>query len=389
MTDLSSSSGNGRDSGPTNNSPREIAQALNNQTEAAESRAAPPPTAPNRSRIAIGAGVTAAGAVAAIAAWFALSGPAPPPRPAPMARAVAVTKPPLVQPARRSFVVTSATEQQILDHVSRPAPNGGPAPVTVFHFIPNPGILVLDFASLRDQGLMLNRTAAFVEKAGLPHDHLLDDADLAAAIKASGDTPETYYYGHDYGHPAITRFFAEADRENIALSDQEQSLRDLLRQEGWFDANARQALISIPQAGADEHVTMSARATILRHELSHGEYFTNPAYAAFVHHFWGQILTSAERDHIRAYLLTLGYDTSLEEVMENEAQAYLMFTENPAFFEPSMVGMSAERLTEVRVDFHAAMPAGWLRDSLARTLPPPRPESSRAEPSGSQTSARH
>lgn len=377
MTNHPSSSGGARDPEPTNNSPRDIVQALTEQSEAAETRSQPPPAAPKRSWTVIGVGVAAVGAVAAGLAWFALSGPGNVPERAPIARAVATPKPPLVQLARRSFTVTSATEQQILDHVPQAGPNGGPAPVTVFHFIPNPGILVLDFASLRDQGLMLNRTAAFVEKAGLPHDHLLDDTDLAAAIKASGDTPETYYYGHDYGHPSMTRFFAEADRENIALSDQEQSLRDLLRQEGWFDANARQALISIPQAGADEHVTMSARATILRHELSHGEYFTDPAYAAFVHHFWEHTLTAAERDHIRAYLLTLGYDTSLEEVMENEAQAYLMFTENPEFFEPSMVGMSAERLAEIRAGFHAAMPAGWLRESLARALPPRRAETSR------------
>src|SRR5205807_1326503 len=81
------------------------------------------------------------------------------------------------------------------------------------------------------------------------------------------------------------------------------------------------------QVGANENVTRRARATILRHELSHGEYFTNPVYAAFVHRFWTQTLTPGERDRIRRYLQSQGYDSGLEDVMENEAQAYLMFTD--------------------------------------------------------------
>ena len=58
--------------------------------------------------------------------------------------------------------------------------------LTVFRFADNPKILVLDFASLHEQGKMLNRVAAFVEKAGLPHDRVLTDAELDAAIHARG-----------------------------------------------------------------------------------------------------------------------------------------------------------------------------------------------------------
>ena len=35
--------------------------------------------------------------------------------------------------------------------------------------------------------------------------------------------------------------------------------------------------------GSDPRITASARTTILRHELSHGEFFSNPAYAEYVH----------------------------------------------------------------------------------------------------------
>ena len=277
---------------------------------------------------------------------------------------VARAPPDATEPVRQGFRIETATEQRVLDHVPTEAADG----LTVFRFAPNPRILVLDFASLRDQGQMLNRAAALVEKNGLPHDRLLDDAGLAAAVRASGDTVETFYYGHDYGTASLVRFFALADRDNVALTVQEETLAQLIRQEGWFEPNARLGLISIPQVGADGQVTRAVRATILHHELSHGEYFTNPDYAAFVHHFWLQMLTRAEREQIRDHLRSLGYDPALDGLMENEAQAYLMFTENPAFFTPEMIHMGAARLNELRTGFYRAMPSGWLRDSLGLSL---------------------
>jgi hypothetical protein len=267
-------------------------------------------------------------------------------------------------PAQSESPFETATEQQILDHVPV---TGAPDP-TVFRFAPNPRILVLDFASLLEQGQMLNRVAALVEKAGLPHDRVLTGYEIAAAIRASGDTVETFYYGHDYDAASVTRFFALANRNNIRLTDEEGRLGRLIRQAGWFEPDAQAALISIPRVGADAHVTRDARATILHHELSHGEYFTNPAYVAFTHQFWTQTLTAGERDRIRRHLRSVGYDQGLEEVMENEAQAYLMFTDGAEFFTPDMIGMSPARLAELRIGFFRTMPSGWLRDSLGRTL---------------------
>ena len=267
-------------------------------------------------------------------------------------------------PGPAEFSIATATEQQILDHV----PAAGAPDPTVFRFAPNPRILVLDFASLLEQGRMLNRVAALVEKSGLPHDRVLTGFEIAAAIRASGDTVETFYYGHDYDAGSVIRFFALADRDNIRLVREEDRLGRLIRQAGWFEPNAQAALISLPQVGADAHVTRAARATILHHELSHGEYFTNPAYVAFVHQFWTQTLTATERDRIRRYLRSVGYDQGLEEVMENEAQAYLIFTDGAEFFVPEMIGMSEARLAELRNGFFRSMPAGWLRDNLGQTL---------------------
>ncbi len=283
---------------------------------------------------------------------------AAPPSPSP------VPDPARAEPEPPPFKIETATEQRMLDHGStEPAPD-----LTIFRLKANPRILVLDFASLRSQGRMLNRVAALIEKTGLPHDRLLSAPELESAVRASGDTVETFYYGHDYGVPSLVRFFALAERDKIALSDDEETLGRLIRQEGWFEPNVLNGLISIPQVGADEHVTRRARATILHHELSHGEYFTNPGYAAFVHRFWTQTLAPAERDRIRRHLQTLGYDSTLDDVMENEAQAYLMFTESADFFRPDMFGMTKGRVNELRNGFFRAMPAGWLRDSLGQSV---------------------
>ena len=303
------------------------------------------------------------------------TGRAPQNAEAPAATPPAVTVPPVAAPATgdvappraawpQEFRIETADEKHIRDHV---APASGPS-LSVFRFAPNPRVIVLVFASLREQGHMLNRAAAFVEKAGQPHDRVLNDAELDAAVRAGGDTVETFYYGHDYGASGLARFFALADRDGIQLLREEEALRRLIQQEKWFEPNVNGGLISIPQVGADSNITSQARAAILHHELSHGEYFTNPAYTAFTRRFWTQTLTAAERERIRRFLRALGYEPSIEHVMENEAQAYLMFTDSAEFFTPEMIGMTKPRLAELRATFHRTMPAGWLRDDLGQAI---------------------
>jgi hypothetical protein len=220
---------------------------------------------------------------------------------------------------------------------------------------------VLDFGSLREQGLMLDRVAALIEKAGLPRDRVLSDAELAQAIAVRGETIETFYYGHDYSAASLRRFFALAN----ALDAEERELRALLEQEGWLERGAVGGLISIPRVGANATVTAQARATILRHELSHGEFFTDTDYAAYVRAFWSGELSEAERAGVRRFLASEGYDVGEDELVVNEMQAYLMFTRDPRFFRPAMVGVSGERIAVIRARFLAGMPAGWLHEVLA------------------------
>jgi len=256
--------------------------------------------------------------------------------------------------------MTTASEAEINADV--------PTGMVVFRLAEDPSIVVLDFASLRTQGLMLNRVAAFVEKAAAPRDRVLDDTQLNQLIHAGGDTVETFYYGHDYSAEALARFFATADQDHIRLDDQELELRQLLSQLGWLEPGARGGLISLPRRGANANVTPEARRVILRLELAHGAYFSDPAYAAFVHQFWELALSDTERTAIRHFLASQEYDTADAALVENEMQAYLMFTQDPMIFTPKDIGMASRRLSDLQRLFHHNMPAGWLSDLLGKTL---------------------
>ncbi len=241
----------------------------------------------------------------------------------------------------------------------------------VFRCRDAPSVLVLSFPSLSQQGDMLDRLAAFVEKAGLPRDRVLADAELDAAIRQSGDTRETYYYGHDYRAADAARFFAVADRDHIVLNAEEERLRALLKRAGMLTPGAVGALISIPPLTDSQQIDASSRATILHHELSHGVFFTDPAYAAYARNFWFKVLNDVQRAGFRRFLGTEGYDTANEDLMLNEAQAFLVHTEDNRYFSPDHAGLSVEAAARLRAIFVSGMPDRWLMTATktARSSP--------------------
>ena len=281
-------------------------------------------------------------------------GPGPTaPAPAPVVPASAMPAPPA---AAAAAALPLADEHGILaSHADR---------LTVFRFRPSPAILVMVFPSLHMQGAMLNRLGAFVEKAGLPRDRVLGDVALTQAIAGAHDTPDTYYYGNDYQASDLARFFDTARSDGIALDDDEMRLHDMLDTAGMLAPGAVGALISLTNAGP--RVDERARATILRHELSHGLFFTSPAYAEYAQRFWDRVLTRGERAHFVRFLGGQGYDTGNETLMLNETQAYLVHTADPRFFNARAVEMSEAEIARLRADFVRDMPPGWLRD---RTQP--------------------
>jgi hypothetical protein len=272
---------------------------------------------------------------------------APPPAPIPPPKQAAISAP--------AFKIQTADEATILGHVAEH--------LTFFRFAANPNVIVADFPSLHMQGEMLNRVASLIEKAGLPRHRVLTETQLDAAIRASGDTADTYYYGHDYRAGALAYFLTTAGHQELPLNAEEQRLRDLVRQLGWNATSAVGALISI--ARADQSLTQSMRATMLHHELSHGEFFTDTDYAAYVRSFWLDAMSEEERGAMRHFLGSMDYDTGNEELMYNEMQAYMMFTYDPRFFLPSNVNMSPKRRAQLQSDFLGGMSDGWLKAALS------------------------
>ncbi|WP_198373509.1 hypothetical protein, partial [Roseomonas rosulenta] len=280
--------------------------------------------------------------------WWRGTGPAEPP-PKPELPVVARPAPAVVAvvPPTDRIGPPIASQAEILA-------NRTDAP-SMFRLDANPRVFVADFPNLDRQGAAFNRAAALLEKAGLPRDRVLDDAALAAAIARSGDTPATYYYGHNYRGRDLERFFALAERDGIRLTPEEAWLRgEVQRIRRLVPAPAEFAVISVP--GIEERVDEAMRRAILQHEIGHGHFFTSERFAEHATRVWRESFTEAERASFRAFLAREGYDPSIEEVMVNEAMAYLIFTPDPRFFTPSHAGLTDARADVLRAALREGAP---------------------------------
>jgi hypothetical protein len=241
-----------------------------------------------------------------------------------------------------------------------------PCAIIVSAFASDHAVIVIDFPDLGSQGLTLDRVAALVEKAHLPRNRVLTDAELINAVQASGETIESYYYGHDYQAADLAKFFRLAAVQNIRLNGHEKWLRTLVSQLGWLKPGARGAIITVPAAGTA--VAPDMRAVILRHEISHGAFYTDATYRAYAETFWYG-LTDSDRAAFTGFLGRQGYDTNNSDLMLNETQAYLIFTRDPRFFNAAAVGMTEADIAKLRELFIANMPDFWLRPLANGLLP--------------------
>lgn len=234
----------------------------------------------------------------------------------------------------------------------------------------NPNILVIEFPNLGDQGRTLNRLAALLEKNKAPRDRVLSDEALARFIQQAGDTPETFYFGHDYPAEAVARFFTLAVNQQVRLNPSEMRLGNLLlfskllREENdrLQAGPERQAVVTFsalqsdnPRTPNDEAVDAQRREAILRHELSHGEFFTNAAYRQHCWSFW-QKLSDEDRRLFRDFLTAQDYDPHNDELMVNEAQAFLMHTPDSRAFNAKLLNVPQARLDALRARFREGMP---------------------------------
>ncbi len=241
-----------------------------------------------------------------------------------------------------------------------------------------PGVLLIEFPSLQAQGAALNRIATLVEKAGAPRDRVLTDLEMTEFMRDTGAAAATFYYGHDYRMADMARFYTLADAGGVELSAAELRVRDGLTLEGvlaqdgdvWTAADEATALVTYARAQADDPATphvdetldAAVRETILRHELSHGVYFTDPEYQAHAQSFWNEKLTEEERQLWRAFLARRDYDSANEEMMLNETQAFLMHTPDPRVFSAAALGVTEEQLGSMRARFRDGAPAAVVAE---------------------------
>jgi hypothetical protein len=240
----------------------------------------------------------------------------------------------------------------------------------------NPAVVVIEFPDLREQGLAMNRLAAMFEKRMAHRDRVLTPAELDELMRRSGDTIASFYQGHDYPAAKVARFYAQAEAQGVALNDHEARLRALLTGAGLmkrgatgaFQAMGDQAVVSFtgvqpddPATAPDELVDNVRREAVLRHELSHGEFFTNPAYRRHCMNFWRHVLREPERRMFIAYLQKLDYNPGDEELMANETQALLMHTPDGRAFNAGSLGISESALAQLRSRFRVGEPVHGLR----------------------------
>jgi hypothetical protein len=213
------------------------------------------------------------------------------------------------------------------------------ARVQLFTVTDQPGLHVMQAASLAQQGAMFARVVALLERRDMPRDRVVSAAAIAAHARRFGTDPAGLTAGNNFSTVELTHFFEVAREQGVVLNQGERTLQTILvrwrlireEQGVWKAASAHDFLITIPGLGrAPGGATIDAtvRAAILSHELGHWQYFSDSAYAHACRAFWWQVLSFEERAELTRQLENLGYDPS-DRIVIDEMQAYLLHTPSP------------------------------------------------------------
>lgn len=245
--------------------------------------------------------------------------------------------------------------------------------VVVFDYGGRSLIKIIDFPNLSEQGRMFNRVVALIERIGAPRARVMDNAELTDFIRSVGKNEATFAYGNDFLVSELVVFFNLADMGGIQLNAEEIALRRqlldsrlMVERTGFYQALKPQAVIlSIPQetaANTAPTVTSLARKTILMHEISHAEYYTNPLYANYCRSFWKNTMTADQRSAFRKFLSQGSYNPDNEEMMINEMQAYLLYTPDQRAFNARLVGLREKEIEGLRDRFLSGFPDAPLQE---------------------------
>jgi hypothetical protein len=178
-----------------------------------------------------------------------------------------------------------------------------------------PNILVLITQNYAIQDDFFKRLAFFVEKRGF-RGQILPYRELEGLHG---------WNAHDYAPADLARFFDLAADQKIRLLPQETELRCRLVRQGLLidDGHSRWiagkgALLGVSLASPPE-----LRDFLLTHEAFHGLYYTSSEYRNYARTIWKGLSDQAQRT-FREFLNLASYDSSWEELMINEFQAYCL-----------------------------------------------------------------
>ncbi len=181
-----------------------------------------------------------------------------------------------------------------------------------------PDTLLFDFADYKVQNEFFTRLAFFVEKTGYK------------GTLVSNDFVENQhgYNAHDYKAEDLAAFFNKVRKENFAINEREQLLKEILLANGIILQNedgsykeGKGSIISISRESPDY-----LRWRLLAHESWHGIYFGDEKFRNFVENIYVNF-DHASMEFLKIFWETqrgLGYDRNDEYLMKNEFMAYLM-----------------------------------------------------------------
>ena len=150
--------------------------------------------------------------------------------------------------------------------------------------------------------------------------------EIRAWSRQTGADPRWQWIGHDYQMSEVRAFFYRAETDGVVLNTAEQLLRARLDALGLLTDTVRDGvLIAVPRASTTPHparLTPAQQRALLRHELSHAEFYLNPSYRAYCLEFWARLMPEV-RTVIRERFGRWCYDIDDTERLANELQAYL------------------------------------------------------------------
>jgi hypothetical protein len=234
--------------------------------------------------------------------------------------------------------------------------------------------VVLDYPSMREQGLALGRVILFIERDGAPRNKVLSALEVGLWLAERGQRIDTLTIGNNFRAGELARFFNTVQQQGGRLSKEERLLYDwllgagILREanETTVPAEPEAVVISVPQASTVAgcrscNITMAHRKAILEHEIAHARFATDDAYRDKVLDFWENHLSDEARDKFVRFLRQRGYDAQNPELMANEAQAFLLHTPDQAMFSARSLGMTEEELDALRRQFRTMEPTPFNR----------------------------